>query len=165
MDYKRNPRWAALGLALCLGPGVVLSADALRLTNQVYQEIEVARPDGTVERKVVPAAKVTPGDEVLYVIAYRNEGQEPAEAVVITNPLVHELAYKQDSAYAPAAATFEVSVDGGNLFGNLAALEIVGSAGERRAAGAQDVTHLRWKLHGAVPPGAEGQVGFRAILR
>jgi uncharacterized repeat protein (TIGR01451 family) len=140
------------------------AADTLQLTNQVYQEIEKSLPDGTIRKELVPAAKVIPGTEVLYVITYRNVGSEPAGDVVITNPVAKELAYRADSA-AGLKTHVEVSVDGGGTFGILGSLKVSDGQGGVRPAQAGDVTHVRWKLAGAVEPQGEGEVSFRAVLR
>jgi uncharacterized repeat protein (TIGR01451 family) len=149
----------ALGVA-----AAAQATDTLQLTNQVYQEIEKPLPDGTVRKELVPAAKVVPGTEVLYVITYRNVGSEPADDVVITNPLAKELAYRPESA-AGIKTRVEVSVDGGGSFGALVSLKVSDGQGGTRSAQAGDVTHLRWKLAEPVEPQGEGEVSFRAVLR
>lgn len=155
-------RLAALAFATAL-PLAAPAQEALKLTSQVFQEIEVVEK-GKKQKKTVPATKIVPGSEVTYVITYRNEGAQPAEKVVITNPVPPELAYKGGSA-STKGARFEVSVDGGATYGALPSLRVTGADGQPRPAQPGDVTHLRWVLAGAVPPGRQGSVSYKAVLK
>lgn len=150
---------AALSLA-----GAASAVDTLQLTNEVFQEIEVTGKDGKKEKKIVPAAKIVPGTEVVYVITYKNIGEQPADQVVVTNPVPKELEYKPNSAFGSGAPA-DVSVDGGKQYGKLAALKVPGADGKPRPAQGADVTHVRWKLNFSVKPGDEGKVTFRAKLK
>lgn len=156
-------RTVALALLL-LAARPALAEDTLQLTNAVFQEVEVTGAGGKKEKKLVPAAKVTPGTEVTYVITYRNVGTQVAEKVVIRNPLPKELAYK-GGASSGKGTKFEVSVDGGISYGVLAGLKVTGADGKPRPAQAADVTDLRWTLAAAVPPGKEGAVRYKAVLK
>ncbi len=138
-------------------------ADGLELRNAVFQEVDVKAADGTTSRERVPAAKVVPGTEVIYVITYRNGGEQPATDVVITNPVPSELAYVPEGQPGASAAP-EVSVDAGKHWGALASLRVLGADGKPRAAQGSDVTHLRWKLGAPVRAGEEGSVSYRAVL-
>ena len=70
----------------------------------MYQEVDVVNADGTTHTERVPAAKVVPGTEVIYVITYHNVGKQPATEVVITNPIPAELAYRPEQGPGPTAA-------------------------------------------------------------
>lgn len=158
-----NKLIASLLLSL-LAVTPALAQDTLELTAQVLQEVESRGKDGKVRKQRVPAAKVVPGTEVIYVITYRNKGAQPAEKVVINNPVPAELAYKGSSA-SGQNAKFEVSVDGGASYGVLPSLRVTGADGKPRPAQPADVTHLRWTLARTVAPGAEGTVSYRAVLK
>jgi len=138
------------------------AASELRLTNAVFQEIEVKGDDGKIERKTIPAARVVPGTEVFYVISYQNAGDKAAEKIAITNPVPKELEYI--AAIGPSIAE-EVSVDAGKNYGALTNLSVALPDGNTRPAKASDVTHVRWKLASALKPGDEGKVSFRARLK
>lgn len=150
--------------ALTLFAGAVSAQDALQLTSEVFQEVEVTGKNGKKEKKTVPAAKVVPGSEVIYVITYRNVGSQTAEKVVISNPLPKELAYKGGSS-SGKGTRFEVSVDGGSAWGVLTSLRVDGADGKKRPAQPADVTHLRWTLAQKVAPGGSGSVSYRAVLK
>lgn len=149
------------------GAAVVLLAAALpasaapvELSTRVLAETRSPAADGSVRIALVPAARVTPGDRVVYQIAYRNGGREVARDVVITNPVPRQLAYAGPAANVPAP---ELSVDG-KQFGTLAQLSVRGADGKLRPAIAADVRVVRWKL-APIAAGSSGQVGFRAILK
>lgn len=156
----RTTRWA-LGAAVLLCAGTALAAGRLELKNTVFQEIEVATEDGRTEIRQVPATRVIPGTEVIYVIDYGNVGDGPVENVAITNPIPDELAYVGEDGAIPVTT---VSVDDGAQYGELAELTVPGPDGELRPAQPSDVTHLRWVLP-ALPAGGDGAVSFRARVR
>jgi len=140
------------------------AADKLLLSNSVFQEIEVANSKGKKEIKRTEISTAMPGSELIYIITYKNPGNEPAEDVVIHNPLAKELLYKDQSAQGENAAIF-VSVDGGKKYGDLAQLRIPTAKRAWRPAEARDVTHLRFKLSKPVQPQEEGTVSFRVVLK
>lgn len=156
---RRRARWA-LGAALLLC-GATAQAQGLQLSNEVFQEVQVTRPDGTVETRTQPVKTVVPGTRVVYVINYRNAGAVPVENVTITNPVPAALVY--DGIEGPIDVT-DVSVDGGTLYGDLAELTVPGPDGEPRPAQESDVTHLRWILP-QLAPGTDGSVSFAARVR
>jgi uncharacterized repeat protein (TIGR01451 family) len=138
-----------------------VAESTLELRNEVFQEVDVTDADGKTHRERVPAAKVVPGSEVIYVITYRNTGAQPATDVVITNPIAAELAYQPQ--LGPAAVP-DFSVDAGASFGALASLSVKDAEGKPRPAQGSDVTHVRWQLREPVAPGAQGSVSYRAVL-
>jgi uncharacterized repeat protein (TIGR01451 family) len=153
---------AAACLLLAVAPAVA-AQDTLELRNAVFQEVDVKAADGTMHKERVPAAKVVPGTEVIYVITYHNAGKQPAAEVVITNPIPAELAYRPEAEPGPNMAP-EVSVDSGKSWGALAQLKVTGADGKPRPAQGSDVTHVRWKLRTPVKAGEQGSVSYRAVL-
>lgn len=153
-----------LAAALPLFGGAAFAQDIVQVTTEVLQEVEVVAKSGKKEKKTVPATKIVPGTEVIYVITYKNAGDKPADKFVVNNAVPKELAYKGGSA-SGKGARFEVSVDGGQKYGALPSLRVAGADGKPRPAQAADVTHLRWTLAQAVAPGAQGSVSYRAVLK
>jgi len=126
----------------------------------VLAEARTPAADGTTRVTLVPAARVTPGDRLVYRIEYRNHGKQAATGLVIANPVPAALQYAgpADGAQAP-----ELSVDG-QTFGPLSALK-VRSGTTLRPATAADIRVVRWRIAQPVAAGARGQVSFRAILK
>lgn len=128
--------------------------------NKVFVETFVTASDGTMERQLKPANTVLPGDRLVYVISYRNAGKQPSADFVITNPIASTIEFIGEET-----AGAEMSTDGGKTYGQLIQMRITNPDGSQRAARRSDVTHLRWRLPGAVAPGASGQVTFKARLK
>jgi uncharacterized repeat protein (TIGR01451 family) len=129
------------------------------LSSAVFKEVESRSPDGRASVALKPAVRVTPGDQVVYVLTYHNGGDKPAEGVVVTNPLAANLVYAGPADALPP----QVSIDG-QTFGPLATLTKI-SAGVTAKAVAADVTTLRWTLTQPIPAGGEVKLSFRARLK
>ena len=99
------------------------------------------RKPGLAVIKRVDAAEAEPGDTLTYTIQYRNMGNTPIRAVSIVDSLLPRLEYVPNSAQGPAGTIF--------------------TFGENKAGALE----LRYDLPGAIAPGAEGSVTFKAIVR
>ena len=66
---------------------------------------------GNAATRLVPAAKVVPGDEVIWTIVANNVCTTPAGDVAITNPVPQHMRYVGSSAFGPGA-NIEFSLDG-----------------------------------------------------
>jgi uncharacterized repeat protein (TIGR01451 family) len=131
--------------------------------NTVVQKQEVTVNDeGESEIRLVSVGTVTPGERVVYTITFRNIGGEPAEEVVITNPIAESLTYLDGSAFGPGAA-IEFSIDGGTAFANASDLTVTENDAIR-AATAEDFTHVRWLMKSDLAAGAQGVARFTAVL-
>jgi len=148
---------------------IVLSATAhaqennhLDVTTVVQKEEVTITDDGETETRLVPAATVTPGERVIYTITFRNIGDEPAENVVITNPISESLTYLDGSAFGPGTV-IEFSVDGGTRYADASELTVTEN-GVSRPASAADFTHVRWVMRNDLAAGAQGNARFTAVL-
>ena len=129
-------------------------------------EIEVieVNPDGTESVSRKAASRVVPGTEVIYTITAKNAGDEPADEVVVTNPVPAQTRYVEGSA-AGANTDVTFSVDGGNTWGRAESLTVADANGEPRAATADDYTHVRWTLKSSLAPSQQRPVWYRARVR
>lgn len=109
-------------------------------TELVGVETPPNRP-GLAVIKRVSAGEAEPGDTLTFVIQYRNMGNVPIRSVTVTDSLLPRLGYVPGSAEGPKGTVF--------------------TSGENRSGG----TELRWELPGAIPPGGEGYVSFKALVR
>ena len=150
---------AALMLGASLSSSAAFAAPGVQLTNTVMRNVEQKGADGRVTQSKVAATSVAPGEQVTYVIAYKNDAAKPAERVVVTNPVPVNLEFVSASDGA------EVSVDGGKSYGALASLTTRSASGAARAAQAADVTNVRWRIANAIAPGAAGEVSFQAKVK
>ena len=134
----------------------------LNLQTTVQKQEVVVNEAGESETRLVPAQLVVPGESVIYTITFTNVGTEPADNVVITNPIAEDLMYVDGSAFGPGM-DIQFSVDGGVTFAAANELTIV-EDGEVRDAQADDFTHVRWVMQNDLPAGAQGTARFAAIL-
>ncbi len=115
-------------------------------------------------KKDVSEAKVVPGDIVTFSMTYSNKGKQPATGVVITDPVPEHMSYVDKSAEGKGTA-IDFSVDGGKTYGSPEKLRIKDATGKTRPALAQDYTHVRWVVKGAVAPGGSGTVSFKTKVK
>jgi len=102
---------------------------------------------------------VFPGDKLLFVLSYRNQGAKAAENFVVTNPIPGTVRFVSNEGDA------QYSVDGGRNWGRLATLKVKRSDGLLRAAQPDDVTHIRWTLARPIPVGGFGSVSFNGLVK
>jgi len=132
------------------------AASSVEIRTSVLAETRVPAADGTTRVELKPAARVTPGDRIVFRVEYRNTGAQPANGLVIANPVPAAMLYAGPAEGSPAP---ELSVDG-RTFGPLAALKV-----GTRPAVAADVRVVRWHLTQPLAAGSHGQVAFRAVIK
>ncbi len=140
-------------------PVAAHAASAVALSSAVF--VERILPDSNGRSKTILQAPtiVAPGDKLVFILSYHNEGQTPANSFVVTNPMPSAVAYQ-----GAADSNAEVSIDGGKDWGMLASLKVL-EDGRWRSARPEDVTHVRWALKQSIPAGAQGKLSFRGIVR
>ena len=148
--------------------GMTVSAYAqeqnhLDVNTVVQKEQVTVNDEGVEETKLVPVGTVVPGERVIYTITFRNVGEEPADNVVITNPIDQNLAYAAGTAFGPGTV-IEFSVDDGATYADGSALTVT-EDGVSRAAVAADFTNIRWVMQSELAVGAQGTVRFTAVLK
>lgn len=154
-------RTACLAAALCASAVPVLAAAGpLVITSKVLVEGRAKAADGTTRITLDPARKVVPGDRVVFVLGYRNTGAQAIDNIVLNNPVPAGLAYRAPAQGSPAP---DLSVDG-KTYGTLAELRVKTATG-LRPAGADDVTHVRWRLSRPLTAGGQGEFAFQAVLK
>ena len=129
-------------------------------------EIEVTETDKQgkkIVKRVAPTS-VVPGTEVIYTITAKNTGTEPADNIVVTNPVPKETVYVDGSAFG-AGANITFSVDGGKSYAKAETLTVKDKAGKPRPATAKDYTHVRWTFQFNLQPGQEAPVWYRARVK
>lgn len=137
--------------------------DKVVLRNEAFKEVTQTNESGAKETKMVPVGKALPGDEIIYITTFSNTGKEPADNIVITNPVPDHTTYKTNTAYG-ASTKISYSVDGGKVFAEPEKLLIKDADGSERQATAKEYTHIRWSYTPALQPGEEGTVMFRALI-
>jgi uncharacterized repeat protein (TIGR01451 family) len=126
-------------------------------------EVEVINEKGEKDIKRVEAARVVPGDEVIYTIFYTIKGKEIVNDIVVSNPIPAHMMYKERSASSDDTDVV-FSIDGGKTFDIPGNLRLVDNEGKERQAIGADYTHIQWKFRNSIGPGKTGQVSYRAEL-
>jgi uncharacterized repeat protein (TIGR01451 family) len=148
---------------LLLGGNALAQQGAIRLEHKAEQQEVVTDDNGIEQTRLVEAARVLPGEEVLFTVTYTNVGDAAAEDVVIINPVPEHMFYVNDSATGEnTSVTF--SVDGGKTFAAPQDLLITDALGAERPAAAKDYSHIRWVVDSEVTAGGSGTVHFAAVV-
>ena len=150
---------ALLFVIALLAPSLALAANNVTLSSAVFLEKTIADSSGHARIVLEEPQSVTPGDQLVFILNYRNAGNAPASDFIVTNPLPAAVAYSgsRDSA--------QVSIDGGRSWGTLPALKIREADGRWRTARPEEVTHVRWAFKNTIAAGAHGKLSFRGIVR
>ena len=141
-------------------PSAALAQNQVALTSEVLVERTVTDANGTARTSLEAPGVVTPGDHLVFVLSYRNNGAAPASDFVVSNPIPDSVVF--DGTDSPGAV---YSVDGGRNWGALAALTIRAADGSSRPATLADVTGVQWRFAQAIPAGSGGQLRFRGIVK
>lgn len=143
--------------------GQVFAQNNIQLRVVAQQEVEVQTADGKTEYRLVEAATVFPGDEVIYTIFFKNNGQQTATEIVIDDPIPEHMYLKAGSVFG-SGTDVTYSIDAGKNFATPEQL-LLSENGQQRRAKPAEYTHIRWFFKQSLDIGAEGMVGFRAILK
>lgn len=146
-------------LALLL-PGAALAQSQVALTSNVLVERTVTDANGAARTSLEAPGIVTPGDRLMFVLAYRNNATSPATDFVVTNPIPSSVSYAGSES-----AGSVLSVDGGRTWGELDALSVRNADGISRPATPADVTHVRWRIARPIPASGSGELRFRGIVK
>jgi len=156
-------KMAATLLIVCCAamPAGALAQDRspITLSGDVMAVETAVDADGNETTQLVAPDVIVPGDRLVFGTDYANNGAEPVENFVVTNPLPGAVRLAPD-----AAADLVVSVDGGTVWGTLAELSVTQEDGTSRGATHSDVTHVRWTL-ATIAPGDSGRLEYPAIIR
>jgi uncharacterized repeat protein (TIGR01451 family) len=151
---------AAATMMVPAAPALAAAQQNVQLTSNMMVERVTKTADGKEQRKLEEPESVVPGDVIVFQISYKNAGSDAATEFVVTNPL-------------PTAITFaggesngaDLSVDGGQNWGQLANLQVKQADGTMRAAQPADVTHIRWAFSQPIPAGQSGQLSFKGVVK
>jgi uncharacterized repeat protein (TIGR01451 family) len=169
---RRTKAALASALALCVvasiagaQPTNTRSRASLELATRVEKIVAVDGADaGAPRTQLVPAGVVAPGDKLVLTVTFANMTTQALDGVRITQPIPPNMRYVDGSAIGPGGEVL-YSVDGGASYGQPNELKVVAADGTRRAATADDYTHIRWLLEAPLESGARGFARFRAIVR
>lgn len=143
-----------------LASAPALAQSQVALTNEVFVERTTTDANGRQQTALEAPGVVTPGDPLVFVLRYRNDAASAASDFVVTNPIPENVSY-----VSAESAGSVLSVDGGRTWGQLASLSVRNADGTSRPAAAADVTHVRWRIAQPIPPGGQGELRFRGVVK
>lgn len=149
-----------LAAATTAVPAFAQADPSVSLASDVLVERTTVGPDGRTQVSLEEPSTVVPGDKLVFVLRYRNNGPRPAADFVITNPMPAAVAFQGSND-----GSAQLSVDGGRNWGSLGDLMITEADGTRRSARMEDVTHVRWAFAQPIPAGEAGRLMFRGVVR
>lgn len=149
-----------LAAATAAVPAVAQADPSVSLASDVLVERTTVGADGRTQVSLEEPSTVVPGDKLVFVLRYRNNGRQPAADFVVTNPLPAAVAFQGSND-----GSAQLSVDGGRSWGAIGDLTITEADGTRRAARMEDVTHVRWTFAQPIPAGEAGRLMFRGVVR
>jgi uncharacterized repeat protein (TIGR01451 family) len=155
---------AALGSA-CIGSTALAQAPergCIELKTVAELKQSYVDENGKAATRLVPIAKVVPGDEVVWTITANNVCAKPAADVAITNAVPEHMHYVGDTAFGPGSQ-IEFSLDG-KAFALPQALTVATADGGKRAARADEYSHIRWVLGRPIGPSETLIVRYRAVV-
>ncbi|MGH8186732.1 MAG: hypothetical protein ACREUC_09230 [Steroidobacteraceae bacterium] len=132
----------------------------LKTTAETEQEV---LEQGQKVKRLVPAGKVVPGNEVVWTITARNVCDKPADNIVIANPVPEHMSYVAGSAMG-TGTDIAYSLDG-KEFKSAAELLVRAADGTSRPALANEYRAIRWTYKAAFAPGATAFVRYRAVVK
>jgi uncharacterized repeat protein (TIGR01451 family) len=148
---------------------IVVSANAyaqdqghLSVKTVVQKEEMTINDAGETETRLVDVGTVVPGERIVYTITFQNIGAEPADNVVITNPIADNLTFVDGTAFGPGTV-ISFSIDGGSSYADRTDLTVI-EDGVARVAAADDLTDIRWVMQTELAVGAQGVARFTALL-
>jgi uncharacterized repeat protein (TIGR01451 family) len=136
----------------------------IELTTISELEITEVNAQGVKTVKRVPAKTVVPGSIVVYTITAKNTGAQPADNVVVTNPIPQQMRYIDGSATG-AGTDITFSVDGGKKYAQPEKLNVKDATGKPRPATPEDYTHVRWTFTSSLQAGQATPVSYRAQVK
>jgi uncharacterized repeat protein (TIGR01451 family) len=156
--------WAVATAASAQLPSARARA-GLELATRVEKIVPAAGADKPDARtKLVPAADLSPGDELVITVTFLNTTQHALDGVRITQPIPPSMHYVEGSGVGPGSAVL-YSVDGGATYGQPSELHVITADGVRRVATPNDYTQVRWLIKTPLAAGARAFVRFRATVR
>lgn len=153
--------WGAFACALVATavPFEAIARQDIKLETQMFVERVHIDINGRPRRVLASADRIVPGDQLILVVNWRNEGSQPVRGLAVTNPVPRGM------RLAASDPNVEVSIDGGQRWGRLQDQWLPTPLGGTRRAVPTDITHVRWMMPDDISPGESGRLSYRATVR
>jgi uncharacterized repeat protein (TIGR01451 family) len=147
-------------ILLTVGSVPAIAAAPVELSSDIFVEKQVKQSNGTFATTLVVPKLIVPGDQLVFVVRYKNTGNSPAKNFSVTNPMPPAVTFSGTSDGAEIA-----SVDGGKSWGKLSELRVKMENGTIRPALMTDVTHIKWHMKQTLAAGEAGKLIFRGVVK
>jgi uncharacterized repeat protein (TIGR01451 family) len=137
-----------------------MAASPVELSSDIFVETQKKRADGSFATTLETPKMILPGDQLVFVVRYRNASAKPASNFTVTNPIPAAISFSGTSDGAEV-----VSVDGGKNWGKLPQLRVNNADGSSRPALMTDVTHIKWNMNQVLAAGDAGKLIFRGVVK
>lgn len=154
-----------LPIALLLAYAASATAEnpgCVQLSTTASTEQTVVDASGQKATRLVPAAKIVPGDEVVWTITARNVCKLPVDRIVIANAVPEHMTFVAGNETAIGVAT-TYSIDGKD-FRPASELTVKAADGSAHAAPPSAYRAVRWTYGVPLASGAETSVRYRAAV-
>lgn len=133
------------------------TGQGVALDTQTFIERVQTDLNGRTRRILSSPARLVRGDQLVFVVNWRNQGARPLRDLALSVPGTVRI--------QPDDSSMEVSVDGGARWGRIGDLRLATPLGGTRRATVEDVTHIRWAMSDPVQPGTGGRISYRGTVR
>lgn len=140
---------ALIALSFASVTSMAQEKDCVLLKTEAQVEQDVVDAQGKTTKRLVAPGKITPGNEIVWVITAHNKCNKPAEKVVINNGVPAQMTYVANSAAGKDAVT-SFSLDGRD-FGKQNELVVREADGKARPARADEIKAIRWVVASVAP--------------
>jgi uncharacterized repeat protein (TIGR01451 family) len=147
-------------ILLTAGSVHAMAAAPVELSSDIFVEKQAKQANGTFSTTLVTPKIIVPGDQLVFVVRYRNTGTQPARNFTVTNPIPAAITFSGTSD-----GTETVSIDGAKSWGKLSQLRVKNADGTFRAALMTDVTHIKWSVNQSIASGEGGKLIFRGTVK
>ncbi len=114
------------------------------------------------------ASEVAPGQTVQYAMTYANVGDNALNDLVITGPIPSATDYVGQSAFTPAQAKLQVSINGGKTFESEPVTRMVTDVTGKKVKKIippSQYTHVRWHMQQPLAAGETQQFAYRSVVK
>lgn len=134
----------------------------IELSTVAETEEKYVDDQGRNATRLVAADRIVPGSEVVWTITAKNVCDNPAEDVVVANPIPEHMSYVANSAMG-VGTQITFSIDGAQ-FKPASDLQVNETNGSTRVARADEYRAIRWTYAAPFPLGAIAFVRYRATV-
>ena len=107
-----------------------------------------------------------PGDEIRYRLVFTNVTAGPVKNIQFVDPIPSGMVYVLGSATSDQRVRAEYSIDGGRVYAAQPTISVVEDGKPvQKHASAEQYTHVRWTVIGALARGAQASVEFRGRVK